>query len=140
MAVGVKVMVAVLVGEDVAVGGSRVAEAVGDASNVGVGVGVSSGGLFRGMKMKVRRRISPMMAGIPYLMNWGGRARRAFLYGATTGGLPVKPSGERSFLKLSGYSPTAKLTKLMVLRAKGTLVGVSMMGMIFLRRDNACVY
>jgi hypothetical protein len=52
----------------VVVGGSEVAEAVGDDSGVDVGgtVGVA-GGLFRGMKMKVRRRISPMMAGIPYL-------------------------------------------------------------------------
>lgn len=52
----------------------------------------------------------------------------------------MKPSGVRSLLKLSGYSPMAKLTKLMVFSAKGTLHETSMMGMIFLRRVSACVY
>ena len=88
VAVGVRVCVtvAVLVG----VKGSDVADAVGDAASVGVGVGVSSGGLFRGMKIKASRRMSPMMKGIPYLRNAGGREERiVFLYGATTGGLPV---------------------------------------------------
>lgn len=51
----------------VAVGGLEVAEAVGDAASLGVGVTVGvSGGLFPGMKIKAQRRIKPMRAGIPY--------------------------------------------------------------------------
>ena len=87
--VGVMLAVTVLVGDDVAVGGSGVAVDVGDAASVGVEVGVSSGGFVFGIKVKANRRISPMMMGIPYLIYAGGRESSVFLYGATVGGSPV---------------------------------------------------
>lgn len=66
--VGVMEAVTVMVGEDVAVGGSGEAEAVGDDSSVGVRVTVGvEGGLFFGMKIIASRRINPIAAGIPYL-------------------------------------------------------------------------
>lgn len=68
--VGVMVAVDSSVGVNVAVGGSDVAEAVGDDSTLGEGVTVGvSGGLFLGMKIKAKRRIRPIRAGIPYLRN-----------------------------------------------------------------------
>jgi len=142
VAVGVEVMVrvavTVTVSVAVAVGGSRVAVDVGDAAVVGsegtVGVFVQSS---RGMKVNARRRTSPINPGIPNLMRAGGSV---FLYGATVGAVPVNPSGGRSFLKFSGYSPTAKLTKLIVFNANGISHGASRIGMIFLRSDSAWVY
>jgi hypothetical protein len=77
--VGVKVIVCVEVAVCVAVEGSRVTEAVGDVEGVSVGVTVGvSDGLFLGMKIKARRRMSPIMAaGIPNLTAAGGMERAA---------------------------------------------------------------
>ena len=144
------------VGENVAVGASavRVCDAmlfvavlagveegfgvvvnVGDDVIVSVGVIVGvSGGFIREMKINAKSMIRPIMDGIPYLKKAGGNG---FLYGVTSGAFPLNPRGDRRFLKLSSYSPVAKLTKLIVLRAKGTGVGTSMIGMIFLRKFNA---
>lgn len=140
--VGVRVRVRVAVAVSEGVAGSRVCgvgEAVTLVARVGVIVGTAGGskGLIHA---KIATSVSPIRAGIPYLRNMGGSGMTVFLYGATTGGLPVYPSDGRSFLKLSAYSPPAKLTKLIVFSAKGTLHGTSMIGMIFLRRDSACVY
>lgn len=84
------VCVGVAVAVFVAVGGSDVAVVVGNVASVDVGVivGVSCGGVFLGVKIKANIRINPMMAGIPYLM-YGRDASVDFLYGVTTGGLPV---------------------------------------------------
>jgi hypothetical protein len=81
--VGVRVCVTVMVGVEVAVGGSVVAVcvAVGDDASEGVAVtvGVSSGGGFvRGIRKKASSRIIVMRAGIPNLRNHGGRESIAF--------------------------------------------------------------
>lgn len=90
--VGVAVAVAVAVGDEVGEAGVSVAvggESVTVEVRVGVSVGVS-GGLSRGVSVKTNKRMMPIMAGIPNLRRAGGReARNGFLYGATSGGLPV---------------------------------------------------
>ena len=66
--VGVMVAVSEFVGVGVGEEGWGVTEAVGDDSNIRVGVTVGvSVGFIRGTKIKARRRIRPINEGIPYL-------------------------------------------------------------------------
>lgn len=139
--VGETVMVGELVGDNVAVAGTVVCVVVGITVIVEVDVdSTGGGGVEKEYHANATKRMMPITMGIAYLRSADEIMAVVLLNGVTSGGLPVKPSGERRVLKLSSYSPTEKLTKFIVFSANGTLQGVNMIGMIFLRKLKACVY
>ena len=122
LAVDVSVVVSVRVGVEAAVtvpvGRSVCVEDVADVCTVAVTgtrveVGVVGGG-GGGLKIKIAasasRRIIPMMIGTAYLRSAGGRNENGSAEVATTGGSPVYPKADSRLLRLSTYSPDAKLT------------------------------
>ena len=138
--VGGTVIVGEMVGENVTVAVSTVDIAVEEASPVGVDVFTAGGGAENDLHANATRRRMPMTIYTAYLRSADASIAVVRLNGVTSGALPVNPSGDKRDLNFSSYSPAEKLTKLIVFSAKGTLHGTNMIGMIFLRRFNACVY
>src|SRR5687768_6611549 len=105
--VGVDVEVELLVGLKVGVSGSgvKIGSEVTDERTTGVDV-PGTGGVGKRVEMSASRMRMPMPMGMAYCRSV---ASRGLGLSASTGGFPVYPNALNRLLRLSTYSPEAKL-------------------------------